>query len=415
MNDITTFSYKFPRVHELKIDINLSELLNNNLHKESLELLKIYEKDYLFIPKNVSSALRYLNEHYDQNKIDHERLRLRYLEKKVFGHIDDVLSNISFTCTKDEAINFFQDIIDEEHRALNSTDLDPTLQLIMSSKNPEIHLRKLIVQFAIEFLSEGSAMTQFSGGSFGPLQSSLFRILIDEMGEGIFSKKHSRLYEQTMSSIGYSDICGRYKDYFDTSMLHVTNYIYYLSSNKKYFFRFLGSVLRNEACFINWQKQLGIVSKQVFGEKIDQRYFDVHALVDQDHGNWSLETLIKPAIQMYGEEIIPEIMRGYIEYTLYQDINNYEFCYLLKCYDDLESNILKVGSFDNINNMKRYVSNESLHISRYLNDAQVKLAYDGSLISLKENKELIIPKYFPIYSNVDIEETQKNIQSKMMS
>ena len=335
IRDVIQLNYELPSGQELRLELSAKKLLNRGLYDKTRALHEIYTRDYLFVPKQGGQVLTYLNDHYAPGKVAEEAARRQLLEVEVFGYIGVILDRQSFDCSVEQLVEFCQGVIDEENDALERDLSDATLDLMLSSANARTHLTKLIVQFASEFLSEGSGMSSYVGGSFGSIQSAIFEIIIDEMGGGVFEKKHSRLYEGTMSSIGLSSDANDFRDVYDLSTYTVNNFVYLLSQNKRYFFRFIGSLFRNEACFVNFQKQFGEALRQVFGSSIDRRYFDVHAVVDQAHSRWSLDNIIRRAVEGFGPEVIPEIVRGFIEYKIYQDLNEIELRHGIETFDAL--------------------------------------------------------------------------------
>jgi hypothetical protein len=60
--------------------------------------------------------------------------------------------------------------------------------------------------------------------------------------------------------------------------------------------------------------------KAGFGDDIDTLYFDEHNHIDVHHGRMALEKLVIPMIKQYGVQIIPEILRGFEEFRLLQDV-----------------------------------------------------------------------------------------------
>ena len=59
---------------------------------------------------------------------------------------------------------------------------------------------------------------------------------------------------------------------------------------------------------------------RVFGDEADTRYFDEHTHIDQHHGRMAIERLIGPAIAKWGGAIIPEIVTGFEEFRLLQEL-----------------------------------------------------------------------------------------------
>lgn len=402
INGKITLKYTLPTSKDLVLNLDLDKVINPEVYKTSRELHDIYERDYLFIPKKCDSVLEYLKEEYDAEKVARGIAVRQGLENNVFNYIESILDEYSFDCTYEELVGFFEGIIENENKCLASNTADPTLQLIVDSPNKNIHLKKLIIQLAIEFISEGSGMSSYVGGSFGKVQSDLFQIIIDEMGGGEFKHKHSHLYEGVMSSLNLSDETKFYRDYFDTGTFTVMNYVYYICQNKRFFFRFVGSLFRNEACFVNFQKQFGDVMEEAFGSSVDRRYFDVHSVVDQDHSNWALDNLVKTAIDSFGQEVIPEIVRGFISYKLYQELNDMELCYGIKAYDSLKeiqnqpcsnkSAILEIKSGE-----REYIVYGKAVVVEASGEANVTIIHDLSQVDLKEGDKYIVPPYFPVW------------------
>ena len=53
-------------------------------------------------------------------------------------------------------------------------------------------------------------------------------------------------------------------------------------------------------------------------------YFDEHSHIDVHHGRMALKRLIIPMIEQFGDKIIPDLIRGFEEFKLLQDIADEE-------------------------------------------------------------------------------------------
>lgn len=395
-------SYDMPAGNRIDLSIDPAKFINRDVYKASRTLHDIYECDYLFIPKDCDDVLAYLNDEYDADKILKGAVAKNELEHSVFDYVESLLDQHSFECSYEQLVAYCQNVIDTENRDYANDAIDETLQKIIDSDNKPVHLKKMIIQLAIEFLSEGSGMSSYVGGSFGKIQSDIFEIIIDEQGEGKHTKKHSRLYEGTMTSLGLSDDCKYYRDYFDTSTYTVMNYVFLLCQNKKNFFRFVGSLFRNEACFVNFQKQLGGIMEDAFGADIDRRYFDVHAIVDQDHSNWALDNIIKTAVETHGDAVISEILRGFIGYKLYQDLNDIELSHAIDCYDNLAatqmSTFTEKGLLAEFSPQeKSYFIYEQPVVIKPLHCAKITITHDLSEVTVNKDGYYIVPAFFPVW------------------
>jgi hypothetical protein len=57
---------------------------------------------------------------------------------------------------------------------------------------------------------------------------------------------------------------------------------------------------------------------------VSTEYFDEHSHIDVHHGRMALKRLIIPMIEQFGDKIIPDLIRGFEEFKLLQDIADEE-------------------------------------------------------------------------------------------
>ena len=314
--------------HPVQISLNLEtrEIFSVNMREHAEKLFNCYEQDILFLPKNMTrNVMDYLQTRYSRHASKEALDQIRNLEPVVFAPVKSQLDKFDFSISSGELLTFFQQTLDKEFEDLHAGKRDETLDRIVSGNNAERDLTRLLTQFSIEFLTEGCPMGLYGYGVFGELQSYLFKVYQDEMGNGTPTDKHSHLFEATMRDLGLSEIPHDHREYYLTSNYLISDYTFSICHDKRHFFRYLGAFFRNEACFINWQKLLGEAVREVFGGKVDCRYFDVHTEVDQVHGRWVLDNLVSLALKTYGDEVAGEMLRGYMELQIYQDLFDVEF------------------------------------------------------------------------------------------
>lgn len=82
-------------------------------------------------------------------------------------------------------------------------------------------------------LAEGSALARRVLGSFGSIQSELFKILIDEYGYGVQAHNHSFLFQDMLASCGLSNNIHRYWHFYSTPTLLLRKYIHYTPKNTR--------------------------------------------------------------------------------------------------------------------------------------------------------------------------------------
>lgn len=397
--------YDLPNGKPLDVEISRERLLSSSLFSQARKLHDAYEKDILFIPGNLTAdPAKFLAEKYSRSAVVAAETDRPVLEDDVFSIVSDQLDAACLNATRSELFSFFDKRIEEEDRALRSPEADPTIRAIRESASPRDNLLRLLIQFSIEFLSEGSNMALYVGGAYGPLQSNLFKILIDEMGGGVYADKHSHLFENMCTSLQLDPIPGGYKDHFYTSNYLVSNYMYNVCRNKRFFFRYLGVFFRNEACFVNWQNQLSIISREVFGETADRSYFDVHAEVDQVHGRSALTDCVLFAVDQYGETIIPEILRGYYELSVYQDLLDVEFRHHMRVGDKCGV-AAKTSAIDGARPLavvqagerRRVITDSDAIVIPAGSVAATMTAADARQISLSPGAAYSLPAFYPVW------------------
>lgn len=214
---------------------------------------------------------------------------------------------------------YFQDFLAREQRAAGDPDeSDKVLAALLSAQDPQAAARHYLVQMAPDFLSEASAMARLAPGAYGPLQSALFNVLIDEYGAAVHSAKHSSLFETIMVSVGLDPRVHAYWQFYQPSSLALANYFHYLAANKRHFFRYLGALFFTEASLVNVTGRQSRTLRRIFGTPVDTRYFDEHHHIDRHHSRMVLTRLIEPAIAAYGARAIAGTLRGFEEFRLLQ-------------------------------------------------------------------------------------------------
>jgi hypothetical protein len=403
--EVIRLHYELPTGMPLDIEISRERLLNSDLFSRARRLHEAYEKDILFIPSNLKTdPAQYLAEKYSRSAVVSAEEERPSLEDDVFSIIGGQLNTERLTASRSELTAFFDKRIEEENRALKSPEPDPTIRAIRESATPRDNLLRLLIQFSIEFLSEGSNMALYVGGAYGPLQSNLFKILIDEMGGGVYADKHSHLFENMCKSLQLDPIPGGYKDHILTSNYLISDYMYNVCRNKRFFFRYLGVFFRNEACFVNWQHQLSIISREVFGEEADRSYFDVHAEVDQVHGRAALTDCVLCAIDQYGDSIIPEILRGYYELSVYQDLLDVEFRHQMRVAEKcgviaIEPNVRDAEPLLVVrdNERQRVVTRSDAIVVPASGATGTMTGVDARQINLSAGIPYVLPAFYPVW------------------
>ncbi len=285
-----------------------SEILGNSALAAQRLLTSIYEADMMYLPPTGFAEKREdFSAFYNaSNRTLGEMIRPA-LERHAYGFLDDEV-HVTGKWTRDSFRSYL------EAFAENPPNGDsPSIRAVENSRDPERAARMYLLQFAADFLSEASPMVRNALGNYGNPQSEWFKIIIDEYGYGVHETKHSRLYENTLESVGLRSDVHHYWQFYLSSSLMMNNYFHFLAKNHENFFRHLGALYYTETALIEDCRSQSKMMRKVFGDSADVTYFDEHVHIDTHHSRMAIDKLIWPVIEQCGEGVIPDIVRGFEE------------------------------------------------------------------------------------------------------
>ncbi len=171
------------------------------------------------------------------------------------------------------------------------------------------HYRNFLLQSSADLLAEASASALGVVGEFGPAQSALFRILIDEFGYGAHDRKHAVLYRPLMTAFGLPDEYNACWSLFDTPALRLHNTIHCLFQNPRHLFLQVGFLLHAETSYQRSTRDHFRYLSEAF-PAVDARYFGEHAHIDLHHTRMVIEEVAAPLVAAHGPEVGFEIVAG---------------------------------------------------------------------------------------------------------
>jgi hypothetical protein len=186
---------------------------------------------------------------------------------------------------------------------------NPFVAFLRTSPWAEAHYRNFLLQSSTDLLAEASASALGVVGEFGPAQSALFRILIDEFGYGVHDRKHSVLYRAVMRGFGLPDEYNACWPLFDTTALRLHNTIHCLFQNPRHLFLQVGFLLHAETAYQRSTRDHFRYLAE-FHPEVDARYFGEHAHIDLHHTRMVIEEVAAPLVETYGPEVGVEIVAG---------------------------------------------------------------------------------------------------------
>jgi hypothetical protein len=306
--------------HDFGRPLKREEALNASALAAQRMLFNVYETDLVFLPEKDFAAKRgdFASFYSNENKLLGELIRPT-LEAHLFGFLDAEI-DVSGKWTGDAVNSYLRSVVESHERSELAS-----LQLVLSSPEPERAAAALLIQVAGDFLTESSSSARNLLGKFGTVQSELFKIAIDDYGYGVHQAKHSTLFENTLATCGLSADAHAYWHFYLTGSLALNNYYHYVCRDHAKFFRAIGAVAVGESLFAHTCRKFSEMLRAVFGGKVDTYYFDEHYHIDAHHGRMAVENVVAPAVAKYGDSVIPEIIRGMEELQLITALADEDF------------------------------------------------------------------------------------------
>lgn len=295
-------------------------------------LTTIYEQDLVFLPgKDDAGAFEDFAAFYAQELRDAGLMCRSGLERMTFNWLDEEVRPVG-KWTVEAMREFLTGRLAEENATQSKV-----CAAILNANDPAAAARRFLVQLSGDFLTEASAMARNTLGNYGPGQSGLFTILIDEYGYGVHASKHSTRFEDTLRSVGLSDRVHHYWPWYLPTSFALINYFHYVSAHHTRFFRYIGALLYTEGTLHEANRQQSIMLKKALGPDVDTLYFDEHAQIDILHSDMALERVIMPVIERCGTSVIPEIVRGFEEFAVLQALADDDLIAHIRWTDNLET------------------------------------------------------------------------------
>ncbi len=292
-----------PGVYDTRIDsARCSEDGNLLRHAKHQALMRTYQARYILLPEHEfhGSITERLARHYDTAHVAAMSDLRCELESEL------ILPLLADAGASAEDLETF---IARCLPALESSDCDPFITFLDTNHRREHHYRHFLIQSSSDLLAEASASAIGVIGEFGAPQSALFRILIDEFGEGEYARKHSVLFRNVMRDFGLSQEYNAYWPLFDTETLLLHNAIHFLFQNPRHIFGQIGFLLYAEAAY-RQSTHAHCRHLARFHPEVDAHYFGEHAYVDQSHSRIMLDEVARPLVSRYGTDAGREIRRG---------------------------------------------------------------------------------------------------------
>lgn len=298
-----------------------------------------YEADTVLLPEQGLTGM-----HADFDRFYGEELRtlressVSALERFAFGCLSDAV-DVSGAVTPDLLDAYFQHVLAEAQ-----TRRSAAIAAVAEARDRRTAADLHLAQLALDGLTEASAMSRNLGGAYGPEQSALFKIMIDEFGYGVHDAKHTTIFAKLLDSRSMRTHVHAYWNFYLPGVLAAHNHHYYLSRDHAQFFRYAGAVTYTEAVFVPAIVQMASTYREIFGSEIDLHYCDEHAHTDQHHGRITRDQVLMSLAGRHGQTVIPELMRGIAEARLVAGWAEHDTAEQIRWSDDLAGHRELAGS-----------------------------------------------------------------------
>ena len=294
-----------PAIWEVRIDAD-SDLADPALldHARHQTLMRAYQSRYALLPTDGApgDVVEQLRRRYDPLTLAMVEATRTELEDLL---ITPAIERARATAAGIDWATYAETLLTTVRAAPES----PFVAFLRTSPHREAHYRNFVLQSSADLLAEASASALGVIGEFGPAQSALFRILIDEFGYGVHERKHSVLYRAVMRGFDLPEEYNACWPLFDTAALRLHNTIHCLFQNPRYLFLQIGFLLHAETAYQrSTRDHFRYLAK--FHPEVDARYFGEHAHIDLHHTRMVIEEVAVPLVATHGAEVGYEIVAG---------------------------------------------------------------------------------------------------------
>ena len=170
--------------------------------------------------------------------------------------------------------------------------------------------RHLLAIASLDGLVESSRLCHILGGASNEVQATLIRVLLEEYGNGRFSRKHSTFFAQMMRELGLIPEPEVYLDWVPWQVLASINHNFLLTQRKRYFLRYLGGFTYFEIVGPSIYKDYIAAASRLGLSETAMGYWELHVREDERHGQWMLNNVALPLVDLYPNEAW-ELVLGY--------------------------------------------------------------------------------------------------------
>ncbi|MBF2008990.1 MAG: iron-containing redox enzyme family protein [Chlorogloeopsis fritschii C42_A2020_084] len=200
-------------------------------------------------------------------------------------------------------------------------DLDPPLSSgsrYIREQMTEIGYRHLLAIGSFDGLVEGSRLSRILGGAANQVQCTLVKVLLEEYGNGRFSRKHSTFFAQMLAEFDMNTEPEGYFDLVPWEVLACANHNFLLTECKRHFLRYSGGLTYFEVAGPSAYRNYLTAAQRLGLSDAAMGYWELHIREDERHGRWMLDDVALPLAELYPNDAW-ELVLGYDQEKLMGD------------------------------------------------------------------------------------------------
>jgi len=170
--------------------------------------------------------------------------------------------------------------------------------------------RHLLAIVSLDGLVEASRLSRILGGASNEVQATLIRVLLEEYGNGRFTRKHSTFFAKMMAELGLNTQPEGYFNIVPWELLACINHNFLLTECKRHFLRYNGGLTYFEIAGPSIYKDYMSAAERLQLSDTAMGYWELHIREDERHGQWMLQDVALPLVDQYPEDAW-ELVLGY--------------------------------------------------------------------------------------------------------
>jgi Iron-containing redox enzyme len=318
------------------LDLTIDSLGYEEAEKQFLQLLRVEKLDSLVEkqPERVQAfekaLVSALEEAYEKETIEADNAHLflqrilyyinrlnlfwyddlQHYENERSFYLQSVRNQIEEAWQSWEIKNFdlqhYQQLdVQKALRERYQADLDPPLTDTKRYLQQEMSFegyRYLLAIASLDGLVEASRMSRILGGASNEVQATLIRVLMEEYGNGRLNRKHSTFFSQMMAEVGLQTRPESYFDLAPWQLLASINHNFLLTERKCYFLRYNGGLTYFEIAGPSIYRDYVLAAERLCLSAEALGYWELHIREDKRHGQWMLDEVALPLVDMYPQD-----------------------------------------------------------------------------------------------------------------